>query len=173
MRFAHEKDDTSSLPGCREKRTRVLVSYSVQTKPDSQTRWLTSYFQWPVSHLPGDAMQNETAHERPPVSDRLSRAQGRKARRHSATAKLTRDEHLQLEKAAKSEARLLASGAGRHFLQRLGGRLSPRPLPRWWRFVSFSIPLWSPSSAVNKSRARSFRRSYKPSAAPSTKQRQR
>ena len=53
-------------------------------------------------------MQNETAHERPPVSDRLSRAQGRKARRHSATAKLTRDEHLQLEKAAKSEGKALS-----------------------------------------------------------------
>ena len=53
-------------------------------------------------------MQNETVLERPPVSDRLSRARGRKARRHSATAKLTRDEHLQLEKAAKSEGKALS-----------------------------------------------------------------
>lgn len=53
-------------------------------------------------------MQSETAHVPVPVADRLSRASGRKARRHSATAKLTRDEHLQLEEAAKSEGKALS-----------------------------------------------------------------
>ena len=53
-------------------------------------------------------MQNETALESVPMADRLSRAQGRKARRHSATAKLTRDEHQQLERAAKADGKALS-----------------------------------------------------------------
>jgi uncharacterized protein (DUF1778 family) len=53
-------------------------------------------------------MQNELAQENGSIADRLSRAQGRKARRHSATAKLTRDEHTQLEHAAKSEGKALS-----------------------------------------------------------------
>lgn len=53
-------------------------------------------------------MQNETAHVSLTISDRLSRAQGRKARRHSATAKLTRDEHEQLERAAKADGKALS-----------------------------------------------------------------
>ena len=53
-------------------------------------------------------MQNEIAHVSLPIADRMSRAQGRKARRHSATAKLTRDEHEQLEKAAKAEGKALS-----------------------------------------------------------------
>jgi len=53
-------------------------------------------------------MQNEPAIEGTSIRDRLSRAQGRKARRHSATAKLTRDEHLQLETVAKSEGKALS-----------------------------------------------------------------
>jgi len=53
-------------------------------------------------------MPNEVAPENRSIEDRLSRAQGRKARRHSATAKLTRDEHAQLEHAAKSEGKALS-----------------------------------------------------------------
>jgi uncharacterized protein (DUF1778 family) len=53
-------------------------------------------------------MPNEIAQEVIPIADRLSRAQGRKARRHSATAKLTRDEHHQIEKAAKAEGKALS-----------------------------------------------------------------
>jgi hypothetical protein len=53
-------------------------------------------------------MQIETAREGIPIADRQSRAQGRKARRHSATAKLTHDEHQQLEKAAKGEGKALS-----------------------------------------------------------------
>ena len=57
-------------------------------------------------------MQNETTRESIPIADRQSRAQGRKARRHSATAKLTRDEHQQLERAARQRVRHSANGAG-------------------------------------------------------------
>jgi len=53
-------------------------------------------------------MQNESTRESIPIADRQSRAQGRKARRHSATAKLTRDEHQQLERAAKAEGKALS-----------------------------------------------------------------
>ncbi len=53
-------------------------------------------------------MQSDVAQESVPIADRLSRAQGRKARRHSATAKVTRDEHEQLEKAAKLEGKALS-----------------------------------------------------------------
>jgi hypothetical protein len=53
-------------------------------------------------------MQSEVVEESVPIADRLSRARGRKARRHSATAKLTRDEHLQLERAAKLEGKALS-----------------------------------------------------------------
>lgn len=53
-------------------------------------------------------MQSDVSPESVSIMDRLSRAQGRKARRHSATAKLTRDEHQQLEKAAKSEGKALS-----------------------------------------------------------------
>lgn len=53
-------------------------------------------------------MQNQATQESIPMADRLSRAQGRKARRHSATAKLTRDEHYQLENAAKLEGKALS-----------------------------------------------------------------
>jgi hypothetical protein len=53
-------------------------------------------------------MQNETAREGISIADRQSRAQGRKARRHSATAKLTRDEHQLLERAAMADAKALS-----------------------------------------------------------------
>ena len=53
-------------------------------------------------------MQHEVCQENMSIQDRLSRARGRKARRHSATAKLTRDEHDQIEKAAKSEGKALS-----------------------------------------------------------------
>jgi uncharacterized protein (DUF1778 family) len=53
-------------------------------------------------------MQNEMVQENGSITDRLSRAQGRKARRHSATAKVTRDEHAQLEYAAKLEGKALS-----------------------------------------------------------------
>ena len=42
------------------------------------------------------------------IEDRLSRAEGRKARRHSATAKLTRDEHNRITTAAKAEGKALS-----------------------------------------------------------------
>ena len=53
-------------------------------------------------------MQQEVSQQNTSIQDRLSRAQGRKARRHSATAKLTREEHDQIEKAAKSEGKALS-----------------------------------------------------------------
>jgi len=53
-------------------------------------------------------MQQEVSQENMSIQDRLSRAQGRKARRHSATAKLTRDEHQRIENAAKAEGKALS-----------------------------------------------------------------
>ena len=53
-------------------------------------------------------MQHNIAQDSPDIRDRLSRAQGRKARRYSATAKLTLDEHQQIERAAKSESKALS-----------------------------------------------------------------
>lgn len=53
-------------------------------------------------------MESTIAQERMPMADRLSRAAGRKARRHSATAKLTRDEHQLIEQAAKLEEKALS-----------------------------------------------------------------
>ncbi len=53
-------------------------------------------------------MPNEIPQVNGSITARLSRAQGRKARRHSATAKLTRDEHDQLEHAARSEGKALS-----------------------------------------------------------------
>ena len=53
-------------------------------------------------------MQSEDSHGAMTITDRLSRAQGRKARRHSATAKLTRDEHALVERVARAEGKALS-----------------------------------------------------------------
>ena len=53
-------------------------------------------------------MQDETSVGSMTIEDRLSRAEGRKARRHSATAKLTREEHDRIAGAAKAERKALS-----------------------------------------------------------------
>ena len=55
------------------------------------------------------------------LADRISRAQGRKARRYSATAKLTRDEHNELEVAARSDGRALGEWAREVLLREARG----------------------------------------------------
>lgn len=61
-----------------------------------------------------------------PFADRLSRAQGRKARRYSATAKMTRDELNEVEMTAKNAGRALGEWA-REVLLREARRLSVDP----------------------------------------------
>lgn len=53
-------------------------------------------------------MQHSSTQSQFDARDRISRAQGRKARRYGATAKLTFDEHQQVERAAKSEGKALS-----------------------------------------------------------------
>ncbi len=59
-------------------------------------------------------------------ADRLSRAQGRKARRYSATAKMTREELDEVEATAKKDGRALGEWA-REVLLREARRLSVNP----------------------------------------------
>ena len=61
-----------------------------------------------------------------PFADRLSRAQGRKARRYSATAKMTREELDELEATAKNHGRALGEWA-REVLLSEARRLSVNP----------------------------------------------
>ena len=58
--------------------------------------------------------------------NRISRAQGRKARRYSATAKMTRDELDEVEATAKGDGRALGEWA-REVLLREARRLSVNP----------------------------------------------
>jgi hypothetical protein len=71
-------------------------------------------------------MDHETSSRPSQFADRLSRAQGRKARRYSATAKMTREEHDELEAAAKGDGRALGEWA-REVLLREARRLSVDP----------------------------------------------
>ncbi|WP_128915585.1 hypothetical protein [Granulicella sibirica] len=71
-------------------------------------------------------MDQDLASRPAQFADRLSRAQGRKARRYSATAKMTREEHNELEAAAKSDGRALGEWA-REVLLREARRLSVDP----------------------------------------------
>ena len=56
-------------------------------------------------------MQVQTDTRPVQFADRISRAQGRKARRYSATAKMTRDELNELEATAKKDGRALGEWA--------------------------------------------------------------
>ncbi len=60
------------------------------------------------------------------IEDRLSRAEGRKARRHSATAKLTREEHHRIASAAKAEGKALSEWCREALLATVRGE-SVRP----------------------------------------------
>ena len=66
-------------------------------------------------------MQDEASASSRTIEDRLSRAEGRKARRHSATAKLTREEHNRIAGAAKTEGKALSEWCRETLLRAVQG----------------------------------------------------
>ena len=73
----------------------------------TKLRVLWSTFRVPVSTLGEMTMSEVQTHQSMPMSDRIRRATGRHARKISATAKLTRAEHSELEAAASRAGKAL------------------------------------------------------------------
>ena len=85
---------------------RVLQSDPSQNKRVAEIRVLYSTLRVPVSTLE-NTMINNSSSEPVPMEDRLRRAPGRHARRISATAKVTRAEHAELEAASSKAGKAL------------------------------------------------------------------